>query len=195
MKHQQSGQIWSVNLLLWFQKKKLVPKFTFYFSFWKIIFVIGVLFISLIAGYFILGFLKGSTRSFLVLGAVVGTLPLVFFIKNPNIGLIVFIPASLLIPFSLGTGTDSSINISMMLVALLVGVYLFNSFILKRRKLETPQPTILVLFLFMAYAVFCLGFGQIRWYPIDPAPLRSQIGGLGIFWLSGFAYFNGSLHD
>ena len=188
MKHQQSGNIWSVSLLLWFQKQKLIPKFIFYISFWKIIYVFGVLFISLVAGYFTLGFLKGSTRSILVLGAILSILLPAFFIKNPNIGITVFIPASLLIPFSLGTGTESSINVSMMLVVLLVGVYFIDFFVLKRRKLETPQPTVIVLFLFMAYAVFCFGFGQIRWYPIDPAPLRSQIGGLGIFLLSGFAY-------
>ena len=154
----------------------------------KYIFISLIFLISLFVGYFTFKFSSRNILSVFLLVIMAGIIPIIVLLLKPYIGLIILIPASLIIPFSLGTGSESSINVPMILIALLAGVYLIDFFVLKRWKLEIPQPVTLILFVFMAYAVFCFGFGQMRWYPLDPAPLRAQIGGLGIFLLSGFAY-------
>ena len=159
------------------------------FSILKMGVIAGIFLVCLAMGYLVPGLMKGSTRSILVLLVAAGIPLAVLFIQKPALGLILFIPVSFLVPFSIGTGSASSVNLTMILIILLTGVWMVDVFVLKRRKVEILQPTHLDLLLFMAYAGLSFWFGQVRWYPVDSAPLRAQLGGLGIFLLSGLAYF------
>jgi hypothetical protein len=107
----------------------------------------------------------------------------------PTAGIVALIPASLLVPIALGTGSESSINAPMLLLLLLTALWLFDTVAVRRRidlRLSRPELALLAL---VAVAVVAFLAGQLLWFPLaQHAPIRAQIGGVMIFVLSAAAF-------
>jgi len=117
--------------------------------------------------------------------AVVG---LVAVIRWPSLGVLGLIIASLLVPIAIGTGTDSKINAAMLGLAGLAGLWILDLPWRREARFRFSRP-MLPLFALGLVATLSFAVGVRPEMPFaETAPLRTQIGGLGIFWLSILAF-------
>jgi hypothetical protein len=128
---------------------------------------------------------RASERYILLLLAA--SVAVVFF-RWPPLGLAFLIVSSLVVPFAIGTGTQTSINAAFLVLALLLGLWLLN--LVRQRELRLPSsPVHLPLLSFVLIAIIAFIAGQL---PLNAfastAPERAQIGGLAIFVLSAGAF-------
>ena len=124
----------------------------------------------------------------LVVAALVGVIALVFFIKQPGIGFTFLVITSLLIPFSLSTGTQTRINGAILIVILLLLAWLAKMFIIDRQFTLIPSRTIYAALAFLVVTLLSFGFGQLPWYPAKPASIFAQIGQVLIVVVSCAAF-------
>jgi hypothetical protein len=155
----------------------------------RLMIVLAVVALSLIPA------LSGSALILAVgLGLVLGSLASLGFLRFPLVGLCVVIFAGQFIPFGIGTGTQTGINAATLLLMLLTVLGIVGM-VLRR---ETPRflrsRTFLPLLGLVAVACLSFGIGQLPWFPMSGAPLRSQLGGLAIFVLSAAAFLLGAHH-
>ncbi|MCP4423363.1 MAG: O-antigen ligase family protein [Chloroflexi bacterium] len=113
--------------------------------------------------------------------AAVGALVL---LRWPPLGILIVIAASIFVNVYV-----PALGLTAALLAGLTGLWIVDM-IARRRAIsfvssEANPP----LLLFVAVAILAFGVGQFPWYPISPAPIDAQIGGLGIFILSFSAFF------
>jgi hypothetical protein len=103
------------------------------------------------------------------------------FLRWPPVGLIVASVAGLVVPF-LG---PSGLNVTMILVALLLGLWLLDLLVRQRPIQIAPSRTLWPLLSFVVVAVISFGVGQLPWLSFAlHAPLGAQLGGLSIIVLS-----------
>ncbi len=131
---------------------------------------------------------RQSLAGILLAGAVLGSAALIFFIRQPGIGFPLVIIASLLVPFSLSTGTQTRINSALLLVMLLLGAWLVKMLIIDRRLAIIPQRSIYAALVFIVVSLVAFGFGQLGWYPTEGASPFAQIGQVLIFVMSAGAF-------
>ena len=141
------------------------------------------------AVFFASAVLPRNTRIFLlpliVIPGIGGTWLL---LRYRSLGLVFLIVASLLVPFEIGTGTNSSLNATLLLLMTLVGLWLLNVITLKRRIRVLPSRPVWPLLGLLGVGLLSFGAGQLHWYPIEGAPIPAQIGGLFIFIFSATAF-------
>jgi O-antigen ligase len=120
----------------------------------------------------------------LILGAGL----LLAFMHWPPLGLVALIFASLIVPFAIGTGTQTSLNVTMLLLALLIGLWVLD--MVRRRELRLlPSRPIPPLLIFAGVAVLAFVAGNQPWLVFaQTAPLQAQVGGLAVFLLSASAF-------
>ncbi len=103
------------------------------------------------------------------------------FLRWPPVGLIVASVAGLVVPF-LG---PSGLNVTMILVALLLGLWLLDLLVRQRPIQFALSRTLWPLLSFVVVAVISFGVGQLPWLSFAlHAPLGAQLGGLSIIVLS-----------
>jgi hypothetical protein len=103
------------------------------------------------------------------------------FLRWPSLGLIIAALAGMVVPF-LG---PSGLNVTMILVALLLGLWLLDMMVLQRQIQLAPSRTVWPLLSFIVIAFISFGVGQLNWLPFAlHAPLGAQLGGLSIIVLS-----------
>ena len=103
------------------------------------------------------------------------------FLRWPSLGLIVASLVGLIVPY-LG---PSGLNATMIVVALLLGLWLFEMIVGQRQIQLVPSRTVWPLFFFTVVAVISFGIGQLPWFTFAlHAPLGAQLGGLSIIVLS-----------
>jgi len=109
----------------------------------------------------------------------------VLLIRNLPLGLLSFVFASLLIPISFGTGTQTSIGINIVTLAGLMGIWILRATARPEERLLPRSSTVLPLLVLCAVALLSFGIGQLPWFTFaEGAPLRAQLGGLATFLLS-----------
>jgi O-antigen ligase len=106
--------------------------------------------------------------------------PAIWMIKKPLPGFFFILPSGILVPFMLGTGSASAISFSIILLVTELGILFLNMF---QKKIQLHRIEIILL-IYAVVVLLSFGFGQLRWYPTAAAPLRAQLGGVGIFILS-----------
>lgn len=144
----------------------------------KLVIIVGVLVTSAYLGY------RGTSReielAMVVVPAVLGMLVLY---RWPQIGLVLVI-ITLAIPYN---GPSNS-NATMALVAMLMGLWIFEK-IYKKQLTLVSSITIKPLLVFVVIAILAFGMGQLPWYTfVSPASLGGQLGGLSLFILSAGAF-------
>lgn len=115
--------------------------------------------------------------------AMLALAPVVILLRWPSLGLLGLIVGGMLVPFSIGTGSGTSINISVLITAGLLVLWVLEITTGKKR-LEFSRPVLPLVF-FMISALLGFAFGQIRYFQVPPASLMAQLGGLMIFLLLG----------
>lgn len=115
----------------------------------------------------------------------------VLLFARPQLGFLAFIVGTLAVPFSIGTGSESRLHPGMLIVVVLLGMWLLETVLTRRNpqsKLHNPINAPLVVFLIVVLLAF-IG-GQLAWFPrVSAAPIRAQLGGLGIFVISAITFW------
>ncbi|NJM39422.1 MAG: hypothetical protein HC853_00955 [Anaerolineae bacterium] len=121
-------------------------------------------------------------------------LPTVFMLlaKYQQASMALLIIGSLIIPYGVGTGSESKINTGMLVLGGLVALW-FVEAIMRRTLSVQRHPTTLPLVLFLIIAVVSFVSGQLTWFPnVPPPPMRAQLGGLGLFFFAAGAFWLGA---
>ena len=128
-----------------------------------------------------LAFLASQRQLTLILFLPLGVGLALTFLRWPSLGLIVASLAGLVIPYS----GPSGLNVTVLLVALLLGLWLLDMMVRQRQIRLAPSQTVWPLLSFIVIALISFGVGQLNWLPFAiHAPLGAQLGGLSIVVLS-----------
>ena len=130
----------------------------------------------------------------LVLGLLGGVGLVLTLMRWPSLGLIVASVAGLVVPFY----GPSGLNVTMILVAMLLGLWLLDMVVRRREIRLVSSRTIWPLFAFVIVAIFSFGIGQFSWFTFaSHAPLGAQLGGLSLVVLSAgtFLLVANQVHD
>ncbi len=146
--------------------------------------VAGVLALS--AG---LSYVVSPTQGLAVIGLVAGIGATLVLLRVPGLGLLAIVPAALLVPLTIGTGTESSINAPMMILLMMTGLMVLDRIVI-RHKFDLPRSRpLLPLLALVVVSLIALAVGQLPWFPLtQPAPILAQIGGFAIILLSALAF-------
>jgi hypothetical protein len=118
----------------------------------------------------------------------------VLFLRWPPLGLIVASLAGVVVPF-LG---PSGLNITMILVGLLLGLWLLDMVVYQRQIKLVPSRPLWPLIAFLVVSIISFGIGQLHWFTfVNQAPLGAQLGGLSLVVLSvgTFLLVANQMHD
>lgn len=118
-----------------------------------------------------------------VLLAPLGIAGVLILMKWPPLGLLIVIVAGVLLKVYV-----PGFGLVAILLAALTALWLFDMTVRQRAISLIKSSTLTPLLLFTAAAILAFGAGQFPWYPIAPAPMDAQLGGLGIFVLSFCAF-------
>jgi hypothetical protein len=128
-----------------------------------------------------LAFMASQRQLTLVLFLPLGVVLVLTFLRWPSLGLIVASLAGMVVPFR----GFSGFNVTMILVALLLGLWLLDMMVSRRQLQLAPSPTVWPLLSFLVVAAISFGVGQLPWFTFAVhAPLGAQLGGLAIVVLS-----------
>ena len=140
------------------------------------VFVVGEL--LFIAG---LAFIASQRQLKLVLFLPLGVGLVLTFLRWPSLGLIIASLAGMVVPFY----GPSGLTVTMILVALLLGLWLLDMVVRQRDIRLVPSRTVWPLLSFLVIAFISFGVGQLNWFPFAlHAPLGAQLGGLSIIVFS-----------
>lgn len=158
--------------------------------FWlRLLLVTGTLLLSATLAY------RGSPRQLLlVLNLPLGIGLVLTFLRWPSLGLIVASLAGMVVPF-LG---PSGLNVTMLLIALLLALWLLDMVVRQRAIRLLSSRTMGALLAFVVAAILSFGIGQLPWFTFaSDAPLGAQLGGLSIVLLSAgtFLLMAHQVHD
>lgn len=110
-------------------------------------------------------------------------------LTRPKLGLLIQVPSLIVISRSVGTGSETRISLSVLLLALLIGLWLFDMVARQRTINVYRSSTLAALLAFLLAGWLSLGVAQLPWFDFAlHAPLRAQIGELGIYLLSFGAF-------
>lgn len=119
-----------------------------------------------------------------MLALATGSLGALVFFRWPCLGLAVLIVASPIVPFAIGTGSQTSLNVTVLLLTLLLGLWILDMALKRDFRLLPSRPIRPLLGLALVSGLAFLA-GRHPWLAFaQTAPLRAQLGGLAIFWLS-----------
>jgi len=128
-----------------------------------------------------LAFMASQRQLTLVLFLPLGVGLVLTFLRWPSLGLIVASLAGFVVPYH----GFSGFNVTMILVALLLGLWLLDMMVSRRQIPLAPSRTVWPLLSFLVVAAISFGVGQLPWFTFAVhAPLGAQLGGLAIVVLS-----------
>jgi len=141
-----------------------------------------------VAGVLLLSAMLAPRASPRYLILLVGAGMALIFLRWPPLGLTALIIASLVVPFEIGTGTQTSLNVTVLLMPVLIGLWLLD--MIRRKDLRLlPSRPILPLVALVGVAILASVAGNLLWLIFaQTAPLRAQVGGLAVFVLSAGAF-------
>ena len=123
------------------------------------------------------------------IGLCAGLGGLVVLFRHQPLGIVLLIIASMLVPFSIGTGTSTSINGTIILLGAIAATWIIDMVVVKKEIRLVNSTTTLPLLAFVVISIVGFISGQMRWFPaIQGAPITAQLGGLAIFLLSAVAF-------
>ncbi len=147
--------------------------------------VLGVILVS--GG---IAFVSSPKISILVVGGIGALLVFPVLLRQPQLGVLALIPASLVIPLEISVSGGSSLNATMLLLIALFGLWVFDLVVRRGEINLLVSRTFTPLAVFVAVSIIAFILGQLHWfYFAENAPITAQLGGLAIFLLSAVAYF------
>lgn len=150
------------------------------FRFWlSLLIIFGALGLSALAGLASSKYLSAG-----LIGLVIGAVGVLALYRYPLLGMIMLI-GSIAVPID----GPSHLNLSMMLVAGLTGLWVVEMLITQMKITIIPTRVMRPLAFLICVACLAFAFGQLPWYTFtQPAPLGAQAGGLSMYILSAMAF-------
>jgi hypothetical protein len=144
--------------------------------------------LAIIAGVLLLSARMASSASLRDIAVIVAALAVFLLLRVPPLGLVALIAAGLGVPFTIGTGTQTTLNVAILMIPALAGLWLVE--MLRRRHFQiVSSRTTLPLLAFVAAATISFLAGGILWNLFArTAPLTTQAGGWAIFVFSAVAF-------
>jgi O-antigen ligase len=136
--------------------------------------------LAVFAGSYVLG-RRPSIQPLLGLGGIVAVL---VFYRWPVLGALLMIIGGMAIPYR----GPSGLNVTMLGVALMLGLWLMQMIVLQRRFELVDWPTVRAGLALCLVGTFALLMGLLPWFPTQQAPLGAQLGGLALIVLSVGAF-------
>lgn len=151
---------------------------------WRPILIVAVLLGSAVLAYVV----PLHREALLVPAAMLAIAATYIFLRRPALGLMALVLAGLLVPFSIGTGTGTSLNPVVLLVPVLTVLWLAGN-ALRRHSIRLHRhSSVYLLLVFMALATLSFLVGLLPWFDMPGAGASSQIGGLMVFFISAAAF-------
>jgi hypothetical protein len=123
---------------------------------------------------------------YLLAVAVPGALLL---LRQPQLGIVGMVIASLLVPIALNTGTESRIHAPMLLIMALTALWLFDMVMRQGQIQFMRSRSLLALLALIVVAILAFVGGQLLWFrEVQGASISAQIGGLLLFVFSALVY-------
>lgn len=137
--------------------------------------------------------LLGRQPSLLPLLGIGGLITVLLFHRWPELGLLLTLLGGMAISWS----GPSGLNVAMLGMALLIGLWLADMLILRRKVTVAGWPAVRAGLALCAVGVFSFLFGLLPWFPTSPAPLGAQLGGLALVFLAvgSFAWAGNQIHS
>lgn len=126
----------------------------------------------------------GNLGALALVGLGIGLAGATVLLRYPGIGFPLLVFSSLVVPLRISTGTQTSINISLLLVVGMVGLWIFEKVTRNQTFRFTKSPVTLPTILFVFVSVVSFLFGQLNWFPTRSASFFAQFGGLLILILT-----------
>lgn len=105
-------------------------------------------------------------------------------LRYPSLALLGIVPASMAIPYGLGTGTETVLPVSVLLVFLALGLWAVDILVVKRDFRFLTGRSILAALLLVLASLISFGFGQIPWFHYQHASIAAQLGAVMLFVLA-----------
>ena len=150
----------------------------------QVLIVSGVLLFSVIVGLLVPE--KYLLFSLLLIAA---SAAFVLYLLYPPLGIFAVLIGGMLVPLEIGTGTQTGINLAILLIPLLLGIWLLDMLVRKRKFSIVLSRPIWPLLALAVVSILAFGIGQLPWFVYARgASLNSQIAGLLIFLSSVGAF-------
>lgn len=143
---------------------------------------------AIVIGVLVLSVQVGRRPWQIPVEGLVGLLAAAAFLRWPWVGLVTLVVAGLSIPFSLSTGTQTDLNVAILLTGLLSALLFLEIFGL-RRQTFVRSSAIWPLLALCGATLLAFVAGLQPWHLFaGNAPLASQLGGVTVFLLSAAAF-------
>lgn len=131
----------------------------------------------------------GSRIHALLFMLFLGIAVAIVFLKWPSLGLVVFIPVSMFVPFGIGTGTGTDLSAPVVLVLFLCALWVIDMIVRQKNFKFFSSRALVALSVFVIIAILAFGLGLLNWVPLaQNAPITAQIGGLSVFIISALVF-------
>jgi len=123
---------------------------------------------------------RNMRMALLALGGVVGLAGLWVLVRYPSLGFIAVIPVALVVPFGLSTGTGTTLNGAVLIVAALFALWLLGMIVQGEFRVMR-SPVVAPALLMIAATLLSFGLGQLPWFLTEHASFGAQLGGVMIY--------------
>jgi O-antigen ligase len=131
---------------------------------------------------------QGNRLVQLVFALYIGIIGAIILLRFTQMSLVLLVVTSMIVPFRISTGSESSINAFMLLLIVLLGLWVLEMLVRDRAIRLLPSRAVVVGILFAGSAILSFGFGQLPWFLTNAAPITAQVGQLALFLLSVGAF-------
>ncbi|GAP13475.1 O-antigen ligase like membrane protein [Longilinea arvoryzae] len=124
----------------------------------------------------------------LFIAAIIGVAGLAVLIANPSLAIVGIIPAALVIPFGIGTGTGTELHAGILIVLAATGLWFLDMLVVKRDFHLLASRPVVPLLLLVVSTLISFGFGQMPWFYRQHASISAQLGGTMLYILAACAF-------
>lgn len=136
-------------------------------------------------GSFVLG--RHASKMMVILAA--SLIAVLIFLRSPALAIFPLILGSLFVHSEIGTGTQSAINLTMILLVMLLGLWGLDMLVQQRRIYLYPSRVLPPILGLCLVAILSFISGQLPWFAFaKQVSIAAQIGGLALFLLSAGAF-------
>lgn len=153
-------------------------------AFGRLVIIVAVLGLSALLAYQT----PGGRMAILLLGLPLAGAAALFLLQRPGAGLALVITGGLIVPLSIGTGTNTSLNPVVLLVPALTGLWVVDMAVRRKSIRLRHHPAVYLIIAFSAVAILAFIAGQLPWFDLPSAGLAPQLGGLAVFLFSAAAF-------
>jgi len=122
-----------------------------------------------------------------VLG-IFGVAGLLVLLRYPTLVLLAIVPATIAIPYGLGTGTETVLPASVLLIFAALGLWVLDMVVVKREFHLMRHRLVTAALLMVGSSLLSFAMGQIPWFYYQHAPITAQLGGTMLYILAAATF-------